>query len=63
VTGGRRWVRRGRAARAAKVNALVAQARSRVGQDFEVRNPDVGELCDGALLLRLADAAEGRVTS
>lgn len=54
-----RWVRDAKARERDKIQSAVASARRRVDGRYDlVDGGQVGELCTGALLLRLADAAE-----
>jgi hypothetical protein len=56
-----RWIRDARARERAKLQSAVASARRRVDNRYDlVDGGQVGELCTGALLLKLADAAEGK---
>lgn len=53
-----RWIRETKTSRKLKAQKAVASARKRVDGRFDVANAEVGDLCTGALLLRLADLAE-----
>ena len=54
-----RWAKTTRAERKRKSKMIVASARRRVDGRFDLIDGGlVGELCTGALLLRLADLAE-----
>lgn len=53
-----RWVRQTKATRRMQAQRAVEGARRRVDARYDVAHGEVGELCTGALLLRLAVLAE-----